>query len=57
MSSPTLEETVIKPPALARPYDRRRGVFGAIGLGVVAAIADMIASPQPASAGLASPCC
>lgn len=47
------DEEVIAPPH----YERRRGLFGAIGIGVVAAIADMAVTPPPAFAGLSSPCC
>lgn len=57
MSKSTLTPERTDLPAVARPSERRRGVFGVLGIGLVAAIADMAASPQRAEAGLASPCC
>ncbi len=36
---------------------RGRFTFGAFGIAAIGAIASMLANAQPASAGLASPCC
>ena len=36
---------------------RQRRALGALGIGMVAAIADVLATPEAASAGLSSPCC
>ena len=39
------------------PSTTQRRWLGALGIGIVGAISDILATPQAAQAGLASPCC